>query len=57
MNKHRKYIKWECKGERRLQAAHGQTNRQTDRTWGDAATYRGVKEFQNSLQVKVAAAT
>jgi hypothetical protein len=42
---------------RRLQAAHGQTNRQTDRTWGDAATYRGVKEFQNSLQVKVAAAT
>lgn len=40
-----------------IQAAHVQTNRQTDRTWGDAATYRGVKEFQNSLQVKVAAAT
>lgn len=38
-------------GERRLQAAHGQTDRQS--TWGNAATYRGVKEFQNSLQVKV----
>lgn len=29
------------------------TDRRTDRqrTWGNAATYRGVKEFQNSLHI------
>lgn len=43
-----------------LQAAGGTRttdDRQTEH-WGDAATYRGVKEFQNSLRFfKVAAAT